>query len=131
MKQLVALLVVAAFASSLIGTWVFNQVTEQAGAAPSAAQISLSPTACPPDTIFELAGSGFPALASGSVSLGRTDLGAISTDENGIVRGFFMVPSEARPGPTKVRVTINGERESAAFTVLSTGEPSECSTTTP
>lgn len=102
-----------------------------ANAAPSAAQISLSPAACPPGTIFELSGSGFPALASGSVFLGRTDLGAISTDENGILRGFFMVPSEARPGPTKVRVTIDGERASAAFTVLSTGEPSECSTTTP
>jgi hypothetical protein len=102
-----------------------------ANAAPSAAQISVSPGACPPGTIFELSGSGFPALASGSVSLGRTDLGAISTDENGIVRGFFMVPSEARPGPTKVRVTVDRERGSAAFTVLSAGEPSECTTTTP
>jgi hypothetical protein len=34
MKQLIALGVIAAFASGLIGTWAFNQLTEQAGAAP-------------------------------------------------------------------------------------------------
>jgi hypothetical protein len=34
MKGLVALAVIAAFASGLIGTWAFSQLTEQAGAAP-------------------------------------------------------------------------------------------------
>src|SRR3990172_19074 len=66
MKGLLALAVIAAFASGLIGTWAFSHVTEQAGAAPPCPPKgeTPSPTPSPPQeredqiTIFsEPAGS--------------------------------------------------------------------------
>src|SRR5262245_28467959 len=95
-----------------------------------AGSVAVVPDACPPGTIFELTGSGFPAGATGDVRFDRVELGAISSDESGSVRGFFMVPS-VRSGPAKVRVVIGTTRGDAAFSVLEPGTPSSCTTTTP
>ena len=94
------------------------------------ATVVVEPDACPPGTIFQLAGSGYPALATGGVTFDRVDLGAISSDQTGAIRGFFMVPN-VRSGPAKVRVVIGKTRGDASFSVLDPGTPSACTTTTP
>ncbi len=94
-----------------------SMVSRAAPTAAAQAQIVLSPDAGPTGTIFELTGSSFPPLSTGAVSFDGIDLGQISSDENGTIRGFFMVP-EVRSGPARVRVVFDKARASASFDVV-------------
>ena len=91
-----------------------------ASMARATARIELSPDAGPVGTIFELVGSGFGQLSTGTVTFDGIDLGQISSDESGNIRGFFMVP-DLRPGPARVRVTFDRTRAAASFRVLPPG----------
>lgn len=88
-----------------------------ASTARATAQIALSPDAGPVGTIFELTGSGFEPFATGNVTFDGIDLGMLSSDEFGNVRGFFMVP-DVRVGPAHVRVIFGKTRARATFEVL-------------
>jgi hypothetical protein len=104
--------------------WIFvlalltAHVAPWAQAAAGGAVITTSPQSGPVGTIFELTGSGFPALASGEVTIDGISLGQISSDETGAIRGFFMVP-QLRPGSAKVRVIVGKVKAQTAFTVTS------------
>jgi hypothetical protein len=95
-------------------------VSRAAFTAAPEAQLVLSPTEGPPGTIFELTGSGFPPLSMGMVTFHGIDLGGISSDEDGNIRGFFMVP-DVRSGPARVRVIVGRTRAASSFDVLSSG----------
>jgi hypothetical protein len=75
-----------------------------------------SPTSGPAGTIFELSGAGFPPLATGSVTFDGVALGALSSDDNGVVRGFFMVP-DVHVGRARVRALFGKVRAETVFTV--------------
>ena len=91
-------------------------VPPRAQAAPGDAAITTSPQSGPVGTVFELNGTGFPALATGEVTIDGISLGQISSDETGAIRGFFMVP-QLRPGPAKVRVAFTKVKAQTTFTV--------------
>ena len=101
-------------------SWTGSVAVRSASTAAPAAQIAVSPDTGPPGTIFELTGSGFPPLSTGGVTFEGIDLGQISSDENGNVRGFFMVP-DVPPGAARVRVSIGKARARATFQVLPPG----------
>ena len=100
--------------------WTACAVLDAASTAPATARIALSPDAGLPGTIFELTGSGFAPLSTGTVTIDGIDLGQISSDESGNIRGFFMVP-DLRSGPARVRVTFDRTRAAASFQVLPAG----------
>ena len=102
-------------------SWTPSVGVGSASTAAPAAQIGVSPDTGPPGTIFELTGTGFPPLSTGDVTFEGIDLGQISSDENGNVRGFFMVP-DVRHGGARVRVNIGGARARASFKVLPPSE---------
>ncbi|HET9299832.1 MAG TPA: hypothetical protein VFO11_07790 [Candidatus Polarisedimenticolaceae bacterium] len=87
-----------------------------AWAARGGAAVTTSPASGPTGTVFELTGAGFPPLATGSVTFDGVDLGALSSDGNGVVRGFFMVP-DVDPGRARVRVAFGKVRADSVFTV--------------
>ena len=95
---------------------VLYVVAPHAVEARGGATVATSPAGGPAGTIFELTGTGFPPLWTGSVTFDGIALGALSSDENGTVRGFFMVP-DVRPGPARVRVVFGKVRADATFTV--------------
>ena len=80
-----------------------------AWAARGGATVATSPASGPVGTIFELTGAGFPAATTGSVTFDGVHLGALSSDANGVVRGFFMVP-DVQPGRARVRVIFGKVR---------------------
>jgi hypothetical protein len=101
-------------------SWTASVGVRSESTAAPAAQIGVSPDTGSPGTIFELTGSGFPPLSTGGVTFEGIDLGQISSDENGNVRGFFMVP-DVRPGGARVRVDIGKTHARAPFQVLPPG----------
>lgn len=106
-----AVLIAIAMASIILCVVAQQEVEARGGAT-----VATSPAGGPAGTIFELNGTGFPPLSMGSVTFDGIALGALSSDENGTVRGFFMVP-DVRPGPARVRVAFGKVRADATFTV--------------